>query len=52
MPVAKSYPITPKWPKIKPIFDDALANTLLGKTDPEAAMKSAATQIRAVLKGP
>lgn len=52
MPVAKSYPITPKWPKIKPILDDALANTLLGKTDPEAAMKSAATQIRAVLKEP
>lgn len=50
IPAAKSYPITSKWPKIKPILDDALGNTLLGKTDPEVAMKSAATQIRAVLK--
>lgn len=37
------------WPKIKPILDDALANTLLGKIEPEAAMKNAATQIRAIL---
>jgi ABC-type glycerol-3-phosphate transport system substrate-binding protein len=50
IPAAKSYPITAKWPKIKPILDDVLGNTLLGKSDPEAAMKGAATQIRAVLK--
>jgi ABC-type glycerol-3-phosphate transport system substrate-binding protein len=49
IPVAKSYPITRHWAKAKPIIDNAIATTLLGETDPEAALKSAATQIRAVL---
>jgi multiple sugar transport system substrate-binding protein len=49
IPAAKSYPILAAWPKAKTVLDDALASTLLGRQDPEAAMKNAAREIRAIL---
>ena len=50
IPAAKSYPVLGNWPKTKAVLDDALAATLLGKSDPEKAMKEAATKIRVILK--
>lgn len=49
IPAAKSYPVFAGWPKAKTLLDDALASTLLGRTEPEAAMKNAAKEIRGVL---
>jgi multiple sugar transport system substrate-binding protein len=49
IPAAKSYPILAAWPKAKTVLDDALAGTLLGRQEPEAAMKKAAQEIRAIL---
>ena len=50
IPAAKSYPVFAQWPKAKAVLDDALAATLLGKSDPEKAMKEAAIKIRVILK--
>lgn len=50
VPAAKSYPVFAQWPKAKAVLDDALAATLLGKSDPEKAMKDAAAKIRVILK--
>ena len=50
VPAAKSYPVFAQWPKAKAVLDDALAATLLGKSDPEKAMKEAAAKIRVILK--
>jgi ABC-type glycerol-3-phosphate transport system substrate-binding protein len=49
IPAAKSYPVFVGWPKAKTVLDDALASTLLGRQDPETAMKNAAREIRAIL---
>ena len=43
------YPAFPAWSQCSTILQDALTSTLLGKTQPEAAMKDAATKIRAIL---
>ncbi|MEA4909612.1 MAG: ABC transporter substrate-binding protein [Chloroflexi bacterium] len=43
------YPAFPAWNKCSTVIQDALTSTLLGETEPEAAMKDAATQIRAIL---
>lgn len=43
------YPAFPAWNQCSTILQDALTATLLGQSDAEAAMKDAATKIRAVL---
>ena len=50
IPAAKSYPVFAQWPKAKAALDDALAAALLGKAEPEKAIKDAAVKIRAILK--
>ena len=50
IPAAKSYPVFAQWPKAKAALDDALAAALLGKVEPEKAIKDAAVKIRAILK--
>jgi multiple sugar transport system substrate-binding protein len=46
------YPAFPAWSQCSTILQDALTSTLLGQTQPEAAMKDAATKIRAILAQP
>ena len=46
------YPTFPAWNQCSTILQDALTATLLGKVQPEQAMKDAATKIRAILAQP
>lgn len=43
------YPAFPAWSECSTILQDALTSTLLGQTQPEAAMKDAAIKIREIL---
>ncbi len=43
------YPTFPEWSQCSTFIQDALTSTLLGQTEPEAALQNAAAQIREVL---
>lgn len=43
------YPAFPAWSECSTILQDALTSTLLGQTQPDAAMKDAAVKIREIL---